>query len=37
MNTLKNWHFKKGKNANLNGCISKGKAYSESKLTFSES
>ena len=28
--------FKKNKNATLNGCISKAKAKSESKLTFSE-
>ena len=37
-NTLKNWHLKKKtKNAILNGCISKSRANSESKLTFSES
>ena len=36
-NTLENWHLKKSKNATLNGCISKARANSESKLTFSDS
>ena len=37
-NTLKNWHLKnKQKTAILNGCISKARANSESKLIFSES
>ena len=31
------WHLKKNKNTTLNGCISKARANSESKVTFSES
>ena len=34
---LKNWHLKKTNNATLNGYISKARANSESKPTFSES
>ena len=34
---MKIWHLKKTKGASFNGCISKARANSESKLTFSES
>ena len=33
---MKDWHITKAKNGNLNGSISKARANSESKLTFSE-